>query len=68
MKVNIVRPGFTFGNPVVEGRRFYSDRRFADMFRNIRQGKDVRVTKNDGTQFIWAGISRRIYSKFSTRG
>jgi UDP-glucose 4-epimerase len=68
MKVNIVRPGFTFGNPVVEGAPIYSDRRFADMFSNIKQGKDVKVTKNDGTQFIWAGDLAEIYSKILDNG
>ena len=68
MKVNIVRPGFTFGNPVVEGAPIYSDGRFAEMFRNIRQGKGVRVTKNDGTQFLWAGHLAEIYSSVLEKG
>jgi UDP-glucose 4-epimerase len=67
MKINIVRPGFAFGNPVLEGAPIYSDTRFADMFRNIKQGKDVKVTKNDGTQFIWAGHLARIYSSILDR-
>jgi len=68
MKVNIVRPGFTFGNPVIEGSPIYSDKRFGDMFKNIEEGKDVTVTKNDGTQFIWAGHLAEIYSSIFDKG
>jgi UDP-glucose 4-epimerase len=68
MKINIVRPGFTFGNPVVEGAPIYSDKRFGDMFINIKAGKDVLVTRNDGTQFIWAGHLAEIYSSILKKG
>jgi len=68
MKVNIVRPGFTFGNPVVEGAPIYSDTRFGELFRNAREGKDVIVTKNDGTQFIWAGYLAEIYINILQQG
>lgn len=68
MKINIVRPGFTFGNPVIEGAPIYSDKRFGDMFKNIKEGKDVTVTKNDGTQFIWAGHLAEIYSSILDKG
>ena len=68
MKINIVRPGFTFGNPVIEGAPIYSDKRFGDMFKNIKAGKDVIVTRNDGTQFIWAGHLAEIYSAILKQG
>ena len=68
MKINIVRPGFTFGNPVIEGSPIYSDKRFGDLFRNAKEGKDVLVTKNDGTQFIWAGHLAEIYTNILKRG
>jgi Nucleoside-diphosphate-sugar epimerases len=68
MKMNIVRPGFTFGNPVVEGAPIYSDKRFGELFRNAQDGKDVIVTKNDGTQFIWAGHLAEIYINILQQG
>jgi UDP-glucose 4-epimerase len=68
MKINIVRPGFTFGNPVVQGAPIYSDKRFSELFKNAKEGKDVLVTKNDGTQFIWAGHLAEIYTHIIRRG
>ena len=68
MKINIVRPGFTFGNPVIEGATIYSDKRFVEMCRNAKEGKDIKVTKNDGTQFLWAGHLAEIYIKVLEQG
>ncbi len=61
MRVNIVRPGYTFGNPVVDDSFSQPDSRFKDIAQNATQGKDIEVIKNDGTQFIWAGDLAKIY-------
>jgi UDP-glucose 4-epimerase len=61
MHVNIIRPGYTFGNPVVEGGSTQGDKRFHDIVRDALQGKPISVVKNDGTQFIWAGDLARLY-------
>jgi UDP-glucose 4-epimerase len=61
LKANIVRPGYTFGSPVVEGGSIQSDRRFHDIVERVAMGRDVEIIKNDGTQFIWAGHLAEIY-------
>jgi len=61
MRVNIIRPGYTFGNPVVEGGSIESDGRFRDIVRNAVAARPIDVIKNDGTQFIWAGDLARLY-------
>jgi UDP-glucose 4-epimerase len=62
MRVNIIRPGYTFGNPVVEGAPCQSDTRFRDIVRNAVANEPIQVIKNDGTQLIWAGDLARLYS------
>lgn len=68
MRVNIVRPGYTFGNPVIAGASIYSDKRFGYIFHSAQTGRDIIVTKNDGTQFIWAGHLAEIFSKILEHG
>jgi UDP-glucose 4-epimerase len=62
MRCNVVRPGYTIGNPVVPGATIESDKRFKDIVSNAIAGTDISVTKNDGTQFIWHGDLAKIYS------
>lgn len=62
MRVNIIRPGYTFGNPVIEGAYTQPDRRFHTIAKTIQEGKDIEIVKNDGTQFIWAGDLAKIYT------
>ena len=62
MRVNIIRPGYTFGNPAIEGGYTQPDRRFNDIVRNIKSNKDIELIKNDGTQFIWASDLAKIYT------
>jgi UDP-glucose 4-epimerase len=61
MRVNIIRPGYTFGNPVVEGASMESDGRFRDIVRKAVAGRTIDVIENDGTQFIWAGDLAKLY-------
>ncbi|MDR2962417.1 MAG: NAD(P)-dependent oxidoreductase [Bacteroidales bacterium] len=62
MRVNVVRPGYTFGNPVLHGAYTQPDRRFHSIAQAIKEGKDVELVQNDGTQFIWAGDLAKIYT------
>jgi UDP-glucose 4-epimerase len=61
IKCNIVRPGYTFGNPVIEGASTQSDVRFRNIVENALLNKEIEVIKHDGTQFIWAGDLVKIY-------
>jgi UDP-glucose 4-epimerase len=61
MRCNIVRPGYTFGNPVVAGSPMEGDTRFKDIVSSALAGKDIKLIKNDGTQFIWAGDLALVY-------
>ncbi len=61
IRVNIIRPGYVFGNPVVPGGSIQGDTRFRNIVRNAVQNEPISVTKNDGTQFIWAGDLAKLY-------
>jgi UDP-glucose 4-epimerase len=61
MRVNSIRPGYTFGNPVCEGASSQPDTRFADIVRAAIANKPIQLIKNDGTQFIWAGDLAKVY-------
>ncbi|MDR1912869.1 MAG: NAD(P)-dependent oxidoreductase [Clostridiales bacterium] len=61
-KVNAVRPGYTFGNPVVEGGFIYSDKKIINMVTAALADESMQFFKNDGTQFIWAGDLAKIYT------
>lgn len=60
-QVNIIRPGYTFGNPVVEGGYMQPDTRFLEIVTKAKNNQDIKLVKNDGTQFIWAGDLAKIY-------
>lgn len=62
MRVNIIRPGYTFGNPALEGGSIQSDTRFRDIVKKAVRNETITVTKNDGTQFIFAGDLAKLYS------
>lgn len=61
MQCVVVRPGYTFGNPVVPGASTQSDNRFREIARRAAAGEDIELEAGDGTQFIWAGDLARIY-------
>ncbi|MCQ2607241.1 MAG: NAD(P)-dependent oxidoreductase [Bacteroidales bacterium] len=63
MKVNIIRPGYTFGNPVVPGAYTQPDTRFQDIVYKAMKGEDIKLVKNDGTQFIWADDIAKVYTR-----
>ncbi len=58
---NIIRPGYTFGNPVVDGASMENDQRFFNIVRKAKNNEPVKLIKNDGTQFIWAGDLAKLY-------
>ncbi|MDR2750105.1 MAG: NAD(P)-dependent oxidoreductase [Clostridiales bacterium] len=60
-KVNVVRPGYTFGNAVVEGAFMYTDLKIKNMVKKALAGESMEFDKNDGTQFIWAGDLAKIF-------
>ncbi len=62
MRCNTVRPGYTIGNPVVDGAPIFSDKRFKSIVRAAIDGAPISVTRFDGTQFVWAGDLAKIYS------
>jgi UDP-glucose 4-epimerase len=61
MRINIIRPGYTFGNPVVEGGSIQADRRFHDLVKAALRHEPISVVKHDGTQFIWGGDLAKLY-------
>lgn len=61
MRCNVIRPGYTFGNPVVEGAPTQPDKRFTDIVKRAAAGEEIRLKKGDGTQFVWAGDLARLY-------
>jgi len=61
MRCNVIRPGYTFGNPVAEGAPTQPDQRFNEIVKSALAGREIRVKKGDGTQFAWAGDLARLY-------
>lgn len=61
MRVNIIRPGYIFGNPAVPGADTQPDQRFQSIVESAARGEDVRVVKNDGTQFLSANHIAKVY-------
>ncbi len=62
MKCNIIRPGYTFGNPAFPDGVTQPDRRFSQIVDAAKRNETITVTKYDGTQFIWAGDQAKLYA------
>ena len=62
MRCNIIRPGYTFGNPAYPDGVTQPDQRFNVIVKAATKNEPITVTKYDGTQFIWAGDLAKIYS------
>ena len=58
---NVIRPGYTFGTPVVEGASISHDMTFVNIIKSATQNEPIHLKKGDGTQFIWAGDLARLY-------
>lgn len=52
LKRNIIRPGYTFSDPQVEGGASQSDTRFLDICKSLLQNQDLTFADTNGTQFI----------------
>jgi len=63
MKMNIVRPGYIFGNPAIIGAPIEPDNRFSKLVADIRNNQDVTISKGDGTQFLSAPNIAKVYGK-----
>lgn len=61
LKRNVIRPGYIFSNPAVEGGASQSDTRFFDMAKAIVENRDVEVMENDGTQFLSGAQIAKLY-------
>jgi UDP-glucose 4-epimerase len=61
MRCNVIRPGYTFGNPVAPGAPTQPDKRFGSIVKSALSGQEIRVKAGDGTQFVWAGDLARLY-------
>jgi UDP-glucose 4-epimerase len=61
MACNVIRPGYTFGNPVVPGATTQPDRRFHQIATSAKRGEEISLAAGDGTQFVWAGDLARLY-------
>ncbi len=61
LQCNIIRPGYTFGNPIIEGSDIEPDNRFKKIVQNAKNNEKINIIKYDGTQFIWAGNLAKIY-------
>jgi len=62
MRVNIIRPGYTFGNPIIEGGPTQSDTRFLDLVRAAKKGETIELDQADGTQFISSAQIAGLYA------
>ncbi|MDR6885205.1 NAD(P)-dependent oxidoreductase [Bacillus sp. 3255] len=62
IQANVIRPGYTFGNPCVEDGPLYPDRKIVNMVRSALRNESMSFIKNDGTQFIWAGDLAKVYA------
>lgn len=61
VRANVVRPGYTFGEPVVCGAPTQSMSEIPSMVRAALRGEQIRVVKDSGLQYIWAGDLAKLY-------
>jgi len=62
MLSNVIRPGYTFGNPAFPDGVTQPDQRFNKIVACALKNEPITVTQHDGTQFIWAGDLAKVYS------
>jgi len=63
LRRNIIRPGYTFSNPAVEGGASQSDDRFRKIAEAIVNDRDLEFSLNDGTQFLSSRQIAQVYVK-----
>lgn len=62
LRRNIIRPGYTYSNPIVEGGASQSDQRFYTMALKVLSGEDLVYDANDGTQFLSGRQIAKVYA------
>lgn len=60
-RMQIVRPGYVFGEPIVKGCDAEFDQRFIHICRAVKRGVPIRLIEHDGTQFIHAHDLAEVY-------
>lgn len=60
---NIVRPTYTFGNPVVSGASCQPDQKILDMIKRAASDQPIQLIEHDGVQMIWVGNLVKAYEK-----
>jgi UDP-glucose 4-epimerase len=55
LRGNVIRPGYTFGNPAVAGAPIQSMPELPTIAGRAARGEPITVTRNAGLQFVWAG-------------
>lgn len=63
IKRNIIRPGYTYSNPAVEGGASQADMRFKNIADKIVSSEDISLPINDGTQFLSSRQIAEVYLK-----
>jgi UDP-glucose 4-epimerase len=61
MSRNIIRPGYTFSNPLYSGGSSQLDRRFRDITDAVVKSHPIQLVKNDGTQFLSSEEIAKVY-------
>lgn len=61
MRCNVIRPGYTFGNPAFSDSNCQPDGRFRDIATRAICNEPIELIKHDGTQFIFAGDLAKLY-------
>lgn len=63
LRRNIIRPGYTFSNPAIEGGASQSDVRFKQIAEAVLKNEPITVNVMDGTQFISSRQIAELYVK-----
>lgn len=63
MQRNIIRPGYTFGNPAWPDGVTQPDARFRHIAQAVHNGSPIHLIQHDGTQFIHAAQIAQLYCK-----
>jgi UDP-glucose 4-epimerase len=62
VRANVIRPGYTFGNPAVPGAPIQNMPELPDIARKAARGEPITLTRYAGLQFVWPGDLARVYS------
>lgn len=62
IRANAIRPGYTFGDPVVPGAPTQKMPELPRIVGQALRNEPIHVTRHDGLQFIWAGDLARVFA------